>query len=288
MSIELITGMGGTNHVDSEDVGALNAELIGNGNYLLSGCEVTMTDANTCHVAAGELLLQGRHVRIKGAGEDVSIGNGQAGYNQRYLICLVYSKATSGIETVELQAFAGAKTTGTATDPAVSAGSILGGDTNVVVPLARLELTGLSVGTPAVMLDSVKGLVALGAETKKLGDSVSQTKTFYLNSPCMVPRINAEAPVQLNVCGNVCTLYINAVTTRFISDYTELVDSDGLKKIGEYLPLEFDSEQQRNIKGENKPVACRLCGGSDPHLWLIKDSQLGDGSEMRFVFTWVR
>lgn len=173
MSIELITGMGGTNHVDSEDVGALNAELIGNGNYLLSGCEVTMTDANTCHVAAGELLLQGRHVRIKGAGEDVSIGNGQAGYNQRYLICLVYSKATSGIETVGLQAFAGAKTTGTATDPAVAAGSILGGDTNVVVPLARLELTGLSVGTPAVMLDSVKGLVALGAETKKLGDSVS-------------------------------------------------------------------------------------------------------------------
>jgi len=180
MGIELITGMGGTNHVDSEDVGALNAELIGNGNYLLSGCEVTMTDANTCHVAAGELLLQGRHVRIKGAGEDVSIGNGQAGYNQRYLICLVYSKATSGIETVGLQAFAGAKTTGTATDPAVAAGSILGGDTNVVVPLARLELTGLSVGTPAVMLDSVKGLVALGAETKKLGDSVSRAKDYVV------------------------------------------------------------------------------------------------------------
>lgn len=183
MGIELITGMGGTNHVDSEDVGALNAELIGNGNYLLSGCEVTMTDANTCHVAAGELLLQGRHVRIKGAGEDVSIGNGQAGYNQRYLICLVYSKATNGIETVGLQAFAGTKTTGTATDPAVAVGSILGGDTNVVVPLARLELTGLSVGTPAVMLDSVKGLVALGAETKKLGDSVSQNTKAIASQP---------------------------------------------------------------------------------------------------------
>lgn len=288
MGIELITGMGGTNHVDSEDVGALNAELIGNGNYLLSGCEVTMTDANTCHVAAGELLLQGRHVRIKGAGEDVSIGNGQAGYNQRYLICLVYSKATSGIETVGLQAFAGAKTTGTATDPAVAAGSILGGDTNVVVPLARLELTGLSVGTPAVMLDSVKGLVALGAEIKKLGDSVSQTKTFYLSSPCMTTRGGSKAPVQLNVCGNFCALYINAITTRTISEFTELVDSDGLAKIGEYLPVEFDSEQQRNIRGENKPVGCRLCGGSDPHLWLIKDTNLGDGSEMRFVFTWVR
>ena len=28
--------------------------------------------------------------------------------------------------------------------------------------------------------------------------------------------------------------------------------------------------------------------GSDPHLWLIKDTNLGDESEMRFVFTWVR
>ena len=104
----------------------------------------------------------------------------------------------------------------------------------------------------------------------------------------MKARGNSKAPVQLSIFGNVCTLYINAITTRFLSDYAELVDPDGLKKIGEYLPSEFDSEQQRNIKGENKPVACRLCGGSDPHLWLIKDSQLGDGSEMRFVFTWVR
>ena len=204
MSIELITGMGGTNHVDSEDVGALNAELIGNGNYLLSGCEVTMTDANTCHVEAGELLLQGRHVRIKGAGEDVSIGNGQAGYNQRYLICLVYSKATSGIETVGLQAFAGAKTTGTATDPAVAAGSILGGDTNVVVPLARLELTGLSVGTPAVMLDSVKGLVALGAETKKLGDSVSQLSESKA--------VTLQSGITYEVSGNVVIVNVYNVT----------------------------------------------------------------------------
>lgn len=99
---------------------------------------------------------------------------------------------------------------------------------------------------------------------------------------------NSKAPVQLNVCGNVCTLYINAVTTRTINEFTELVDSDGLAKISEYLPVEFDSEQQRNIKGENKPVGCRLCGGSDAHLWLIKDTNLGDGSEMRFSFTWVR
>ena len=104
----------------------------------------------------------------------------------------------------------------------------------------------------------------------------------------MTTRGNSKAPVQLNVCGNFCALCINAITTRTINEFTELVDSDGLAKIGEYLPVEFDSEQQRNIRGENKPVGCRLCGGSDPHLWMIKDTNLGDGSEMRFSFTWVR
>ena len=94
----------------------------------------------------------------------------------------------------------------------------------------------------------------------------------------MTTRGDSKAPVQLNVCGNFCALYINAITTRTITEFTELVDSDGLAKIGEYLPVEFDSEH----------VGCRLCGGSDPHLWLIKDTNLGDGSEMRFVFTWVR
>ena len=119
-------------------------------------------------------------------------------------------------------------------------------------------------------------------------DSVYQTKKFYLNSPCMTARAGCKAPAQLNVCGNICTLFVNGITTRLINGFTELVDSDGLAKIGEYLPVEFDSEQQRNIKGETKPVGCRLCGGSDAHLWLIKDTNLGDGSEMRFSFTWVR
>lgn len=119
-------------------------------------------------------------------------------------------------------------------------------------------------------------------------DSVSQTKTFHLDSPCMKTRTNIKAPVQLNVCGNVCALYVNGVTTRMIGNYTELVDSDGLRTIGKYLPAEFDSEQQRNVVNETKPVGCRLCGGSDPHLWMIRDSSISEDSEMRFVFTWVR
>lgn len=104
----------------------------------------------------------------------------------------------------------------------------------------------------------------------------------------MKTRGNSDTPVVLKVCGNVCTLYVNGMTTRAISGFTELVDSDGIAKIGEYLPVEFDSEQQRNVINETKPVGCRLCGGADAHLWLIHDSTISEDTEMRFAFTWVR
>lgn len=101
---------------------------------------------------------------------------------------------------------------------------------------------------------------------------------------------SAKAPVQLNVCGNVCTLYVNGLTTRTLYPNNEFLGADALAQIGEYLPGEFDSEQQRKAvdpSGE-RFVGCRLYGGSNPHLQMIKDELIGSESEMRFVFTWVR
>ena len=101
---------------------------------------------------------------------------------------------------------------------------------------------------------------------------------------------SAKAPVQLNVFGNVCTLYVNGITTRTLYPNDEFLGADTLAQIGEYLPDGFDSEQQRKAvdKTGERFVGCRLHGGSDPHLQMIKDELIGSESEMRFVFTWVR
>lgn len=61
----------------------------------------------------------------------------------------------------------------------------------------------------------------------------------------MVASGNSKAPVQLNVFGNVCTLYVNGITTRTLYPNDEFLGADALTQIGEYLPGEFDSEQQR-------------------------------------------
>lgn len=161
MAIELVTGKAGVPHVDSEDVGAFNAYSLGSGAYIMSGCEVTAKSANSVNIAAGEILWEGRHIRVKGSGESLAVDNGQTGYNRRDLITLNYAKDTNGIESASFKVVKGTATTGTAADPSVKVGSILAGDTSAVIPFARITLSGLSVAAPTVLLGSLPSLVSL-------------------------------------------------------------------------------------------------------------------------------
>ena len=173
MAIELVTGKAGVPHVDSEDVGAFNAHSLGSGAYIMDGCEVTAKSANSVNIAAGEILWEGRHIRVKGSGESLAVDNGQTGYNRRDLITLNYAKDSNGIESVSFAVVKGTATTGTAADPSVKVGSILAGDTSAVIPFARITLSGLSVATPTVLLGSLPSLVSLR-------DSVSKAKDYVV------------------------------------------------------------------------------------------------------------
>ena len=291
MAFDVVTAKQGKPHVTADQQALMQAGMLGKGRYALDALNnlaCTMTDSNTLTVDTGGLMVDGRWV-VNEAQTSFAIANGsQAQFRKDLAVLEITVDPSTGVTSLEEKVLQGATavTEAAAADPTYEPGDLYTGLT-AVVPIARITLNGLTP-TCEALLPSVADLKTISEQTKKLGDSVSQTKTFYLSSPCMTTRGNSKAPVQLNVCGNFCALYINAITTRTINEFTELVDSDGLAKIGEYLPVEFDSEQQRNIRGENKPVGCRLCGGSDPHLWLIKDTNLGDESEMRFVFTWVR
>ena len=160
MSIELVTGIGGTAHIASADVGAYNAYTIGTEFYCLAGCGVTIQDANTVHISTGELLMQGRHIRVKGTGEDVSLVNGATGYNRIDLILLKYTY-TNGIETASFEVLTGTPTTGTPVAPTFTPGSILNGDATAYVRFATVtikDLTPTSVVTNYSILSSLASL----------------------------------------------------------------------------------------------------------------------------------
>ena len=274
MAFEIVDGMTGQKHISSDDLAALNTATVGKADCVLhygDDFKLTMASANSATLGTGVGMVGGKRFWNQAA-TSLTIQSGTQGQKRHDLVVARYNKTSAGIESITPLVIKGTPTTGTAADPATTANDL---------KLWRVPLDGINAGAPVRLFEPVTPLATLG-------ESVSQTKTFLLASPCMKTRGNSDTPVVLKVCGNVCTLYVNGMTTRAISGFTELVDSDGLAKIGEYLPVEFDGEQQRNVINETKPVGCRLCGGSSAHLWMIRDSPIIEDSELRFVFTWVR
>ena len=284
MGVKLMTGATGEQNIQAADDRECLAGITGLDSYVFptgSQLKATLVDANTVTIGTGAGSLQGSRFRCSTT-TTVNIQSGTQGQFRHDIIGLHFSRETSGREGLEFQVLTGepAASEGAAADPVHTAGDLLKGDAEAFMPLYRVKLSGINASDPEPMFSVLTPLATLG-------DFASQTKTFLLTSPCMRSRGNSDTPVVLKVCGNVCTLYVNGMTTKNIENYAELLDSASLNVLSDYIPREFDSEQQRNVVGETKPVGCRLTG-SGPHLWLSKDSTLGKDSEMRFVFSWVR
>ena len=89
----------------------------------------------------------------------LSISNGNQGYKRNDLIVARYTKNSStGVEDCNLVVVRGTATTGTAKDPAVTTGNILNGtDIRHDMPLYRIPLNGLTVGTPVRLATVLEG-----------------------------------------------------------------------------------------------------------------------------------
>lgn len=153
-NLHLVTGYGGTEHITAEDHGAFNAATFGSGNYVLNlgnQFKATVVSNNLIRIADGELMTQGRHIRLKsGTYVDLTIENGAQGYNRTDLIVARYNKDTAtGLEDCNLIVIKGAATTGTASTPTYKTGNLISGAASIHdVPLYSVPITGIAVGTP--------------------------------------------------------------------------------------------------------------------------------------------
>ena len=152
MTVELITGQGSTDHIGSEDIGEYQAYTFGTGCYVLNGCECTVVDSNTVRIAKGMMLIEGRHVRVKGS-EDLKIQSGSTGLKRNDLIVVHYTRDSNRIEDAPLAVIPGTATEGAATDPSYVQGSVLAEDSAADLPLYRIPIDGLAVGEPVLLMD---------------------------------------------------------------------------------------------------------------------------------------
>lgn len=158
MTVELITGHAGSAHISAADDGWYNVGVVGSGKYVLDtgtqfACNVQ--SANLVTIGIGDALFEGRHVRVS-ATENVALDNGAQGVNRNDLICIKYEyNSSTSVESASLAVIKGTASSGTAVDPDIPSGSILEGATAAYMPLWRIPISGITVGTPVKLYGEV-------------------------------------------------------------------------------------------------------------------------------------
>lgn len=168
--VELVTGHAGKAHATAEQAAGLNAGILGLDDYVLDvhdKLKITVVSANKVTIGTGELVMQGRHVS-QGTPEDLIVTNGSQGQKRNDLIVCRYAKGSQNIESAKLVVVRGTPTTGTPTDPAVNTTSPLDGGTTYDMPLYRIPLDGITIGTPVALFNVLKPM-------SDVWDSLTQT-----------------------------------------------------------------------------------------------------------------
>lgn len=168
MTIELVDGKAGVEHISSEDKAIIHQAKFGKSDMVFDwgdALKCSIVSSNKATIGTGCASIQGLDWHITAA-ETVTIQNGSQGMKRNDIIAAHYHRdSTSGNEKVELVVLKGTPDSNTAADPTIPNGKILSGATDAYQKLWRIPLSGITVGTP-VRLFTPRGA---------LWDSVTQT-----------------------------------------------------------------------------------------------------------------
>ena len=209
MTIELVDGKAGVAHISSEDKAIIHQAKFSKSDVVFDwgdAFKCSMSSSNRATIGTGCASIQGLDWHITAA-ESVTISNGSQGMKRNDLICAHYNRnPKTGNELVELVVLKGSPNATAAADPKVPSGKILSGAVDVYMPLWRIPLDGITVGTP-VRLFTPRGA---------LWDSVTQPwKPPYTNNSLTLCRIGRTVTINGNVkfTGSGVQNYTTAVET---------------------------------------------------------------------------
>lgn len=179
MTVELVTGFSGTEHVTSGQDGARQAGTVGTGMYALmtndNPLAATLENANTVTVGPGDVLINGRHVQLAGS-TTFSIPVGTQAQQTSNLLVIRYSRDDSGVEKAEALTLTGNPAASDPQDPELAVGNILNGDTPVDMPLYRVITTGIETAEPVKLFSTIEPMSELpGASGEPLPVSLGGT-----------------------------------------------------------------------------------------------------------------
>lgn len=176
-NLHLVTGYAGEEHVTSSDEGSLNAALMGEGQFVMergNQFAASIISNNKVRVADGDILMQGRHIRLKeNTYVDLNFNNGAQGYKRNDLIVVRYTKdSTTDKEEANLVVIKGTPSETTPSDPEYISGDIIHEHAlqNDML-LYRVPFDGLNIQPIVALFDTVPTWETLKektvADTKK-------------------------------------------------------------------------------------------------------------------------
>ena len=204
MGLHLITGYAGYQHVTAADQGAFNAALLLSGSYVLNSGNkfaASVITNNSIKISDGELIMQGRHVRLKpGETEEVTIENGEQDYKRNDLIVARYVKdSITGAENVSFVVIKGTPDITKASDSAYVEGNILNGVLTADFPLYRVPIDGLNVGELVTLFETKdsfdKRIGELEEETLRVSDVITRAEIDALDNIEISPDIGGGTVV---------------------------------------------------------------------------------------------
>ena len=159
MTIELVDGKAGVAHISSEDKAIIHQAKFSKSDVVFDwgdAFKCSMSSPNRATIGTGCASIQGLDWHITAA-ESVTISNGSQGVKRNDIICAHYHRdSKTGNELVELTVLKGTPNATTAADPTIPSGKILSGAVDAYMPLWRIPLDDITVGTP-VRLFTPKG-----------------------------------------------------------------------------------------------------------------------------------
>ncbi|MGJ0616585.1 hypothetical protein ACR73I_07925 [Bifidobacterium pseudocatenulatum] len=193
MTIELVDGKAGVAHISSEDKAIIHQAKFSKSDVVYDwgdAFKCSMSSSNRATVGTGCASIQGLDWHITAA-ESVTISNGSQGMKRNDIICAHYNRnPKTGNELVELVVLKGSPNATAAADPTIPSGKILSGAVDAYMPLWRIPLDGITVGTP-VRLFTPRGA---------LWDSVTQRwKPPYTNDSLTLCRVGRVVTINGNV-----------------------------------------------------------------------------------------
>ncbi len=215
-NLHLVTGYAGEEHITSNDQGSFNAALMGTGEFVLERGRqfaAQVISNNKVRIFDGDLLMQGRHIRLKEETYvDLFFENGMQGYKRTDLIAVRYEKdSITNIESASLVVIKGVPTEDVYVSPEKVTGDIINehalqNDTL----LYKVNFDGLGIQEPERVFSTVPTLETMKKDTveqiRRDAEKAIQDMTYAVDE--LVPLFGIESPTP-ETKGRLKQFYVN-------------------------------------------------------------------------------